>query len=216
MARTLKGIFHERPPQPRYSETWDVTRVTSYIESLGDNENLSLADLTHKTVMLLALTRPSRSADLSHLDLTFRRYLPEGVAFQQTKLAKQARQSKPTVEFFFPAFAPNHILCPVTALRAYEDRTWGSRPEQGPKPLFLTTIRPHNPASSSTIARWLKGLLGKAGIDTSIFKAHSVQQPEMQGSPHVISSKQQTGAHHQYSRISITNLPGRLGSAELY
>ena len=118
VARTLKGIFHERPPQPRYSETWDVTRVTSYIESLGDNDNLSLADLTHNTVMLLALTRPSRSADMSHLDLTFRRYLPEGVAFQPTKLAKQARQSKPKAEFFFPAFAPNHILCPVTVLRA--------------------------------------------------------------------------------------------------
>ena len=140
VARTLKGIFHERPPQPRYSETWDVTRVTSYIESLGD-DSLSLADLTHKTVMLLALTRPSEAADLSHLVLTFRRYLPEGVAFQPTKLAKQARQSKPTAEFFFPAFAPNHTQCPVTALRAYEDRTRGSRPEQGPKPLFLTTIR---------------------------------------------------------------------------
>ena len=88
VSRTLKGIFHERPPQPRYSETWNVgIVVTTYIESLGGNDSLSLAVLTHKSVMLLALTRPSISADLSQLDLKFRRYLPEGVAFQPTKLA---------------------------------------------------------------------------------------------------------------------------------
>ena len=176
VSRLLKGVFHERPPQPRYSETWDVSKVTSYIESLGENDNLSLTDLTLKTVMLLALTRPSRSADLSHLDLRFRRYLPEGVSFQPTRLAKQSRQSKPTMaEFFFPAFTANLLLCPVATLWAYEDRTQEFRRDEGSNPLLLTTIRPHNVASSSTIARWLKSILGKAGIDTSIFKAHPVR-----------------------------------------
>ena len=33
VSRILKGIFHERPPQPRYSETWDVSKVTPYIEA---------------------------------------------------------------------------------------------------------------------------------------------------------------------------------------
>ena len=175
VSRLLKGIFHERPPQPRYSETWDVSKMTSYIESRGENDALSLTDLTHKTVMLLALTRPSRSADLSHLDLRFRKYLPEGVSFQPTKLTKQSRQSKPVAEFFFPAFTANPLLCPVTTLRAYEGRTEEFRREEGSSPLFLTTIRPHNVASSSTIARWLRSILEKAGIDTSIFKAHSVR-----------------------------------------
>ena len=65
MSRLLKGIFHERPPQPRYSETWDVSKVTSYIESKGENDILPLSELTQKTAMLLTLTRPSRSAYLS-------------------------------------------------------------------------------------------------------------------------------------------------------
>ena len=173
VSRTIKGIFHERLPRPRYSETWNVATVTTYIESLGGNDSLSLVDLTHKTVLLFALTRPSRSADLSQLHLKFRRYLPEGVAFQPTKLVKQSRQSKPMAEFFFPAFPPNSLLCPVATLRAYEGRTQEVRQETGPGPLFLTTIRPHNPASSSTIARWLKNVLAKVGIDTDIFKAHS-------------------------------------------
>ena len=171
----LKGVFHQRPPQPRYSETWDVNVVATYLESLGENETLPLPVLTHKTVMLLALTRPSRSADLSQLDLTGRRYLPEGVVFPPTKLAKQSRQSRPLTDFFFPTFPHNKRLCPVHTLKAYEERTASFREGQGSSALFLTTIKPHSPAASSTIARWLKSLLGKAGIDTAIFKAHSVR-----------------------------------------
>ena len=116
VSRLLKGIFHERPPQPRYSETWDKSKVTLYIESRGENDTISLTDLTHKAMMLLALIRPSRSADLSHLDLRFRKYLPEGVSFQPTKLAKQSRQSKPVTEFFSPTFTANPLLCPVMTL----------------------------------------------------------------------------------------------------
>ena len=44
VSRILKGIFHIRPPQPRYSETWDVLKVTAYIETRGDNDSLSFAD----------------------------------------------------------------------------------------------------------------------------------------------------------------------------
>ena len=46
VSRLLKGVFCERPPQPRYSETRDVSRVTAYTESLGENDSLSLPLLT--------------------------------------------------------------------------------------------------------------------------------------------------------------------------
>ena len=93
----MKGIFHERPPQPKYTETWDVS--ITYLVSLGQNDSLTLSVLTHKTVMLLALTRPCRSANLCQLDFQFRRYLSEGVSYQPTKLNKQSRQAKPLVDF---------------------------------------------------------------------------------------------------------------------
>ena len=41
--------------------------------------------------------------------------------------------------------------------------------------VFLTSTKPHSPASSATIARWIKSALTEAGIDTTIFKAHSVR-----------------------------------------
>ena len=131
VSRLLKGVFHERPPQPRYSTTWDVSVVTNHIESLGDNQDLTLADLTLKVVALLALTRPSRSVDLTNLDIRFRHFCPEGVTFHAAKLAKQSRQTKPVKEFFFPKFEQNKKLCPVLALQEYEKRTSEKRSSNG-------------------------------------------------------------------------------------
>ena len=175
VSRLLKGVFHERPPQPRYSTTWDVSVVTNHIESLGDNQDLTLADLTLKVVALLALTRPSRSVDLTNLDIRFRHFCPEGVTFHAAKLAKQSRQTKPVKEFFFPKFEQNKKLCPVLALQEYEKRTSEKRSSNSSTQLLIAMIKPHKPVSSSTVARWLKTVLNNAGIDTSIFKAHSVR-----------------------------------------
>lgn len=81
VTRLLKGTFHLRPPLPQYSSTWDVNVVLQYLKGLGLTTTLSLKALTHKLVMLLALTRPSRSVDLVSLDLDRRCFSPEGVAF---------------------------------------------------------------------------------------------------------------------------------------
>ena len=109
----LKDAFHERPPLSRYSSTWDVNAVLQYLKSLGPTSGLTLKQLTYKLIMLLALTRPSRSADLSSLSLARRRFCLEGVTFLPATLAKQSRQGKPLVEFFFPCFPHDENLCPV-------------------------------------------------------------------------------------------------------
>ena len=176
VSRLLKGVFHERPPQPRYSSTWDVSKVTTYLVSLGQNEQMSLQDITFKITMLLALTRPSRSVDLVNLDIRFRQFSPEGVTFHPTKLAKQSRQNKKITEFFFPAFKDNALLCPVQTLKDYESRTLANRADDEKQAqLLIATIQPYKAVSSSTVARWIKTVLAKAGIDTDIFKAHSVR-----------------------------------------
>ena len=40
VSQFMKGIFHLRLPQPRYSKTWDVNKVLSYLKSLGPNDSL--------------------------------------------------------------------------------------------------------------------------------------------------------------------------------
>ena len=81
-------------------------------------------------------------------------------------------------DFFFPSFDEDPTICPLTTLRAYEERTESFRvklPTDSKFQLFLSYIGKHTPVSSSTIARWLKCFMAEAGIDISIFKAHSVR-----------------------------------------
>ena len=158
---------------PKYTTTWNVQNVLDHLNSMGDNEHISLKHLTLKTTMLLALTRPSRTTDLSQLDLKGCQYQPDGVTFLPTGLAKQSRQGKPIREFFFPSFPGNKSICPVKTVQAYVNRT--SELRESETKLFLSFIRPHKPVTSSTIARWLKSLLEMAGVDTVIFSAHSVR-----------------------------------------
>ena len=124
--------------------------------------------------MLLALTRPSQSADLASLQVDRCRFSPEGVTFLSAALAKQSRQGRVLKEYFFCSFPHNRELYPVDALRHYIDSTSSLRPE-GSVRLFVALVKPQNPVSSSTIARWLKGMVQHAGVDKSIFGAHSVR-----------------------------------------
>ena len=144
------------------------------ISSWGSNASLSLKQLSWKTAMLLALTRPSRSADLSQLSLHGKRYKPEGVAFtpQAAWLSNLDKGSQSSSNLFFPSFPHDPGLC--LTLKAYEDRTAPYRGDE--LRLFLALINPYKAVTSSTIARWLKSLLEAAGIDTSVFSAHSVRR----------------------------------------
>ena len=67
VSRPLKGAFQTRPPLRRYQGTWDVGTVLNYISADQLDQKMSLKQLSLRTVMLLALTRPSRSADLANL-----------------------------------------------------------------------------------------------------------------------------------------------------
>lgn len=99
VTRLLKGVFQTRPPLPRYQGTWDVGLVLHYINSDILDNNTNLKQLSLRTVMLLALTRPSRSADLSNLSLKGYRNTPEGAVFIPTALAKQSRPGKISKNF---------------------------------------------------------------------------------------------------------------------
>ena len=78
VCQLLKGIFNSRPPQPRYSFTWDVSVVVKYIRGLGLNTSLSLKLLTQKLAMLWALTSAKRSSELAAQSFrpSFQMFLP--------------------------------------------------------------------------------------------------------------------------------------------
>ncbi|CAH3184230.1 unnamed protein product [Porites lobata] len=154
IARLLKRVYILRPPTPRYSSTWDVSKVTEYLKTLAPLRELSLKLLTLKTVMLCALASAQRQQTLSALDLNFRKSTE--ITFSSSGCAS---------------------ICPFVALKEYISRSETLRFRSGhfASKLFLSFIRPHNPVSPRTIARWIMSVLQSAGIDTSKFKAHSVR-----------------------------------------
>ena len=134
--------------------------------------------------MLLALTCPSRSADLSHLDLSRRIYKPDRVCFYPNTLVKQSTQGFHIAKFFFPSFPDNPLLCPVTTLKAYEERTKPIRGKESK--LLISTIKLCKAVSSSSVTRWLKSPLETAGVDTSIFAAHSTRGASSSAATNVV------------------------------
>ncbi len=127
IGQPFKGVFNTRPPLPKYTSTWNVQTVLDHITSMGSNNGLSLKELTLKTVMLLSLTRPSRSADLAQLEVGAMHSHLEGASFTPTHLSKQFQQGRLLQDFFFPSFKQNLLLCPVTTPQAYLERTKNCR-----------------------------------------------------------------------------------------
>ena len=93
VSRFMKGIFHLRPPQPRYTKTWDVNKVLSYLKSLGPNDSLTLKQLTLKTEALLIILGRRRFARLYMLSAIHMDQSPDKVIFHIIGLRKC---SKPT------------------------------------------------------------------------------------------------------------------------
>jgi len=128
----------------------ELARVLQYLSSQKVTKDTTLKTLTLKTVMLLALTRPSKSVDLAGLDISNCHRSPEGYTFKPLNLTKQARQGKKMAEFFFPVFKDDPNLRPVQSLEEYITRT---KTRRKCSQLFISFIQPHGPATSSTIAR---------------------------------------------------------------
>jgi len=64
-------------------------------------------------------------------------------------------------------------ICPVVALLEYLKRTGPKRGAESK--VLISYCKPYQRVSRDTISRWIKTGLAKAGIDVSIFKAHSVR-----------------------------------------
>ena len=168
----MAGVDNLRPPKPRYNTIWEVEHVLTYLRPLGESQ-MSDKDLTLKTVMLLALTSVKRASELHLLDIRYMALSDSKAVFKLGEkpkhLRKRGKRPEP-IEFY----ASGDKLCPITTLKQYLERTQSWRSE-ATSSLFLSFVKPHKPVTTSTISRWLKSVLGKVGVDTSVFKGHSTR-----------------------------------------
>ena len=167
----MTGVFNRKPPKPRYTFVWDVSKVLSYLNSLPPNDSLSVKDLTHKLTMLLALTAAARCSEICHLNIQYMVRLPNKYVFTFEKLIKSWRRGKSPQSVVFVAFPRNDKLCVVNTLDCYIkiSKPWRENNNQ----LLLSTVNPHSEVQKSTVAGWIKTILKASGIDEHLFQAHS-------------------------------------------
>ena len=170
--RLLKGIFEMSPPTPRYTQTWDVNKVLSFIRKQSPVKLLSLKNLTIKLVILLALVSAQRTQSIQLLRLdnlvtgpSYKFFLSDNV--------KQSRPGKPGLVVELAPYPPDRRTCIITVLKEYIKRTKTLRGTE--QQLLVSYMAPHTKVSRDTIARWIKSAMTQSGINTELFKAHSTR-----------------------------------------
>ena len=173
--RLMKGAFERKPALPRNQEIWDINLVLQYLKAMDNYDDISLKDLTLKTVMLLALSSDQRRQALQSLKksgITFK-----GQACQinfQSKL-KTTRPGKHQAPIILRPFEDPSI-CASTCLHLYITRTEPLRELGNPTydQLLLSYHKPHKPVSLDTVSRYLKTVLHAAGVDVK-YTPHSTR-----------------------------------------
>ena len=173
IVRVMLGMFHDRPPRPRYTETWDVDVVLRYLKGKGSPGDLSDRDLTLKLTMLLALTTACRGAEIRVFKVSLVGDKGTEMTLATDELSKTSRPGKKPRSITVVEFR-DHSLDVVGCLRTYLERTKCWRKGDHDQ-LLLSFRQPHSAVTTSSIARWLKVVMVEAGIDTQKFKAHSTR-----------------------------------------
>ena len=171
--RFCKGVFESRPTAPRYTETWDVGKVLSYLQTIPNSENTMLKDLTLKTVMLVSLVSAQRGQTIHYLNLDDMTCSETTITFILSKPIKQSKTGGKSVVVKFTSYPTDSRICVVTTLRNYLARTSIQRAEH--KQLFISYLKLFKPVSRSTISRWIKVVMSKSGINVDLFKPHSTR-----------------------------------------
>lgn len=173
--RFLKAISKIRPQRPKYQITWDPQIVLDYICNLGDNNKLSLLNLSRKLSCLIALISAHRLQTL-HLiqveNIIFSEYGAKIYIPDPIKTSGVGRY-QPLLDI--PFFKENPLICPALTLLEYIHKTAGIRSENNLNFLFITSKKPYSRATKATIARWITGTLKTAGLDIGMFNAHSTR-----------------------------------------
>ena len=108
------------------------------------------------------------------LSVTHMNQCMDKVIFHIIRLIKCSKPTLPNQPVVYRAHVKDELLYPVKCIYAY----LAQRSEiatQDFTEFFITYGKPHHPASKDSLARWVKEVMRNSGIDTEIFKPHSIR-----------------------------------------
>lgn len=173
--RFIKGVYRLRPPNPKYTATWDTNKVLNYVSSWYPYTDITLEFLSRKTIALLAIASAQRMQTLSLIKLKNISTENDMIVIKISDLIKTSKPGAFQPLIRLPFIRENLSICPATVVQAYIDKTSSLRQNQLDDHLFISFRKPHKKVSSQTLAHWVKKVLEDSGIDISIFGAHSTR-----------------------------------------
>ncbi|XP_018359011.1 PREDICTED: uncharacterized protein LOC108758512 [Trachymyrmex cornetzi] len=169
VCRFLRGVANLKPIGSRYAATWDPSIVLDKVKTWYPVESLNLRELTEKTIILLALGTAHRAQTFASIDLENINQTKDGLEIQILDRLKTSRPGRAQPLLIVPFFDQKRELCIARTLLEYVKRTGPLRGDK--KRLFVAVNKPHRSVSTQTISRWIKSVLGKCGIDISLFSS---------------------------------------------
>lgn len=173
ISRFMKGVFNLKPTLPRYTQIWDVSLVLNFLRGLIPTCKLGLRDLSYKLGSLIALTSANRLQTVHLLRIDQMRINESTAEFIVTDLIKQSKPGNIGAKVTLQSYPVDDRICVLSVLKCYLKATESLRGNE--KQLFISHRRPHGKITKDTLARWIRTVLEKSGVDTSVFKPHSTR-----------------------------------------
>lgn len=173
----MRAFKNSRPPTARYSATWSIDHLLEYWDKQPENSLLTYKLLAIKTVTLVATSALSRADEIASAVLENHSRSDNSMSFLLSKAPKNHREG-PLPPLSLEGLPDRPNVCPIIAVNEYITRTAEFRLQTDGLDrtgLFLSLDMRHCNVKSVTIARWIREGMSLSGIDTSVFKAHSIR-----------------------------------------
>ncbi|XP_043484810.1 uncharacterized protein LOC122512807 [Leptopilina heterotoma] len=171
--RFFKGVANLKPQRARYDFIWDPQIVIDFLKTQFPHDQLKLEDLTKKLLMLIALVTAHRMQTFAKISIDNIIVSSEFIQIKVPERVKTSKINKLQPCLVLPFFKEQPELCVASILQMYIKKTKDLRGSN--KNLFITCRKPFKPATTQTLARWIRSTLEKSGVDVSIFKSHSTR-----------------------------------------
>ena len=153
-------------------DIWDLTLLLKYYEQKENNDCLEFKGLVKKTVMLFIILGARRKQALFILRVDNIVFKENKVILLPNKTMKHTKANRPLEPLIYHHYPDNEKLCIVKCLQSYIGIR-NTLVTRDIRDLIISYGKPHKPVPSEAISTWIKDELSKAGVETSVLKAHS-------------------------------------------
>ena len=167
----MRGIFVLNPRLSKQVPIWNPETVLNLLRQWSPMKSLSLKLLSYKTAMLMLLTTGHRGQTILACSMKHIQISSNKIIFHISTLLKTSKPGHHLSQVCFHSYEDKK-LCPVIYLKEYIKRTKQIRQSDQ---LLIKMSKPHDGISRATLRRWTQNTMQRAGIDISVYSAHSTR-----------------------------------------